>query len=144
MHYPEHPARTDDPHYVDFNHFHRTFGPDARCAVALRFDDGSPAARQPDKPHRLWGVGETRAKCDPGPIELHHSHVEFSLQQGVDLAVLEKDYPGISDPSQVGAWVESAANFEWLCAFHHRGHGGAHTASASDFEAEQYVLGLID
>jgi hypothetical protein len=143
MHYPEHPARTDDPHYVDFNHYHRLHGPDARCTIALQFDDGTPPARQPDAPHRLWGVGEVRASCDPGPMELHHARIEFSLQSGVDLAALEKDYPGISDPLAVGAWVESEANFEWLCPFHHRGHGGAHVASASDFAAEHYVRGLI-
>jgi hypothetical protein len=43
----------------------------------------------------------------------------------------------------VGAWVESADNLRWLCVFHHRGPGGAHTASHADFEAELYVLGLI-
>jgi hypothetical protein len=78
-----------------------------------------------------------------GGLELHHSHVEFSLQNGVDLAWLEKDYPGISDPDTVGAWVESADNLLWLCEFHHRGHGGVHVSSASDFEAEKYVKGLI-
>lgn len=93
---------------------------------------------------RLIGQGELLAGCDlTHPIELHHAHVEFSLQNGVDLAALEKDYPGISDQSQVGTWVESGANFQWLCAFHHRGHGGVHVASASDFEAEKYVRDLI-
>jgi hypothetical protein len=29
------------------------------------------------------------------------------------------------------------------CAWHHRGAAGAHTASHSDFEASQYVQGLI-
>jgi hypothetical protein len=148
MHYPPHPARTSDPHYVDFNHYHRAHGPTARCAIALHFEpDGSPApvlGGHGGNAHRLVGDGEQIAGCDiAGPIELHHAHVEFSLQQGVDLAALEKDYPGISDPDHVGAWVESAENFEWLCAFHHRGHGGAHVASASDFEAERYVRGLI-
>ena len=23
MHFPPHPARKDDPHYVDFNHYHQ-------------------------------------------------------------------------------------------------------------------------
>lgn len=143
-HYPAHPARTDDPHYVDFNHYHRTHGPNARCRIAMQFDDGTPPTRQDAAPHRLIGTGEAAAGCDvTSPIELHHAHIEFSLQNGVDLAALEKDYPGISDPTQVGAWVESEANFEWLCVFHHRGHGGAHVASASDFEAEKYVRGLI-
>jgi hypothetical protein len=43
----------------------------------------------------------------------------------------------------VGAWVESADNLQWLCEFHHRGHGGVHIASSSDYEAERYVRGLI-
>jgi hypothetical protein len=148
LHFPEHPARASDPHYKDFNHYHRTFGPTARCDFALHFE---PA----DAPlptlgghggygKRLIGVGELIAGCDLAhPMELHHAHVEFSLQNGVDLVALEKDYPGISDPTQVGAWVESADNFEWLCAFHHRGHGGVHVAASSDFEASRYVRGLI-
>ena len=146
MRFPAHPARTSDPHYVDFNHYHKTNGPAARCAVAVHFEppDAPAPIRQTDAPHRLLGIGEDIAVCDLGhPIELHHAHVEFSLQQGVDLVALEHDYPGISDPTTVGAWVESGQNFEWLCAFHHRGHGGKHNASSSDFEAERYVRGLI-
>ena len=146
VHYPDHPPREGDPHYVDFTHFHRKYGPDARCAFAVHADlpgDTAPE-RQGDVPHRLIGTGEARAGCDTThPMELHHTHVEFALQNGVDFALLEKDYPGISNPSEVGAWVESAANFTWYCVEHHRGYGGAHSASASDFEAEKYVRGLI-
>jgi hypothetical protein len=125
--YPAHPARANDPHYVDFEHIRRTWKADPekwRCAVGAHRNDFS--------------------ECDTAhPLELHHSHVEFSLQNGVDLKWLEPDYPGISDPTQVGAWVESADNLEVLCVFHHRGPGGAHTATASDFAAEAYVRGLI-
>lgn len=127
VHFPEHPARADDPHYKDFTAIHRAWKAD------------------PDK----WQceVGKHRgdfSECDlTSPLELHHAFVEFSLQNGVDLKWLEVDYPGISDPTTVGAWVESAANLEVLCVFHHRGHGGAHVASASDFTAERYVRGLI-
>lgn len=124
MHYPEHPAREDDPHYKDFNHFHRTTRKTAKCSIGAHRNDFS--------------------ECDlEHPLELHHAHVEFSLQNGVDLAWLERDYPGISNPDEVGAWVESANNLLWLCRFHHRGHGGVHVASASDYEAEKYVRGLI-
>lgn len=146
VHYPPHPPRESDPHYRDFDHYHRTTKAAARCAFALHatLPGDTDPARQDAAPHRLIGPGEQRAGCDTGsPLELHHSHVEFSLQNGIDLAVLEHDYPGISDPDQVGAWVESAANLEWLCVFHHRGPGGAHTAAASDYEAERYVRGLI-
>jgi hypothetical protein len=122
VHYPPHPPRTADPHYRDFEAFRRRTQPTAKCAVGEHHDDYS-ACR--------------------GGLELHHAHVEFALQNGVDLKYLEVDYPGISDPDQIGAWVESAANLLWLCEFHHRGHGGVHVASASDFEAERYVKGLI-
>jgi hypothetical protein len=137
MHFPSHPARTSDPHYKDFDAYHRANRATARCYIGERtgYGDCADSHGAPCPPPA--GGGE-----QPG-LELHHSHVEFSLQNGVDLAALEKDYPGISDPSQVGAWVESGANFRWLCAFHHRGAGGAHTAAHADWEASQYVLGLI-
>lgn len=122
MHYPEHPARTSDPHYKDFEEYRNKTKATAKCEIGEHRNDFS--------------------ECS-GELELHHAHVEFSLQNGIDLAWLETDYPGISDPDHVGIWVESATNLEWLCEFHHRGSGGAHVASASDFEAEKYVKGLI-
>jgi hypothetical protein len=122
MHYPEHPARSQDPHYVDFEHYRRTHIKTAKCAIGEHRDDYS--------------------ECQGG-LELHHAHVEFSLQNGIDLSWLEVDYPGISDPANVGAWVESGANLVFLCEAHHRGSGGVHVASASDYEAEKYVKGLI-
>jgi hypothetical protein len=122
LHYPEHPARTDDPHYRDFEEYRRRTHATAKCAMGVQRGDFS--------------------ECGGG-LELHHAHVEFSLQNGVDLAWLEKDYPGISDPSSVGAWIESASNLLWLCELCHRGHGGVHVATASDWEAEKYVRGLI-
>jgi len=122
MHFPAHPARKGDPHYVDFNAYHRKHHDTATCYVGDRI-----------------GYDE----CSDGPLELHHAHIEFSLQNGVDLAALEVDYPGISNPDEVGVWIESEQNFRWLCAFHHRGHAGAHTASHADWEAGQYMRGLF-
>jgi len=124
VHYPAHEPRAGDPHYVDFEAYRRRTHKTAQCAVGAHRGDFSECAT--DK-----------------PLELHHAHVEFALQNGVDLQWLEQDYPGISDPDKVGAWVESGANLEWLCEFHHRGHGGTHVASAADYEAERYVKGLI-
>jgi hypothetical protein len=122
MHYPAHPARTDDPHYRDFEAYRQRTKGTAQCAVGAHRGDFT--------------------ECSGG-LELHHAHIEFSLQNGVDLKWLETDYPGISDPGTVGAWVESADNLLWLCEFHHRGHGGVHVSSASDYEAEKYVRGLV-
>ena len=127
VHYPEHGSRPGDPHYKDFNHFHEhtKHDPDIYvCAVGKR--RGNFADCTLDK-----------------PLELHHTHIEWALQNEVDLTMLERQYPGVSDPNSVGAWVESAQNLEWLCQFHHRGHGGAHVASASDFEGQHFVKGLI-
>lgn len=124
VNYPAHPARTSDPHYRDFEEYRRRTKSTAQCATGLHRGDFSECSL--DK-----------------PLELHHAHIEFSLQNGVDLSWLEKDYPGVSDPDSVGAWIETADNLEWLCEAHHRGPGGVHVASSADFEAEKYVRGLI-
>jgi len=136
LHFPEHPARASDPHYADFHAYHRAHRATARCYIGERigFSECCDAQGSPALPE---GGGQ-----QPG-LELHHAHVEFSLQNGISLAALEKDYPGISNPEQVGAWVETGANFRWYCAWHHRSQAGAHAASHSDFEASAYVLGLI-
>ena len=124
VNYPDHPERTADPHYKDFNAYRRKTQKDAHCAVGAHRDDFSECSLDM-------------------PLELHHAHVEFSLQNGVDLSWLEKDYPGISDPDSVGAWIESADNLAWLCERHHRGLDGVHMLSAADYEAERYVRSLI-
>lgn len=127
VHYPPHPARTDDPHYKDFNHLH--------------------AAWKKDPTKWLCAVGQHRndyTECDlTKPLELHHAHVEFSMQNGIDLHWLAVDYPGIDNPDELGGWVESAANLMVLCVRHHRGTGGIHHAAYADYEAEKYVRGLI-
>jgi len=121
VHYPEHGPRESDPHYIDFNYYKKTHKATAKCA--------------------FFGTASQTQCTDQ--LELHHAHIEFALTNGVSFDVLEKFYPGISNPNEVGAWVESEANFQWLCSFHHRGHGGAHVASASDFEAQKFVKGLL-
>lgn len=127
MHYPPHPPREKDPHYRDFEHIKREWSKDPvkwRCEVGAHRDDFS--------------------ECDlDSPLEIHHRHVEFALQNGVDIKWLAVDYPGIDNPDEVGKWVEDAMNLMVLCARHHRGAGGIHHASASDFEAEKYVRDLI-
>jgi len=122
MVYPDHAPREDDPHYKDFEAYRRKTKDTARCAIGDHRDDFSECL---------------------GGLELHHSHVEFALLNNVSLEWLEKDYPGVSNPDEVGAWIESAANLTWYCEAHHRGPGGVHHAAAADFEAEKYVKGLI-
>ena len=126
-HYPAHGTREGDPNYKDFERYHRSTKSDPeiyQCSVGKRRGDFSDCTLDL-------------------PLELHHSHIEWALQNSVNLAFLEKQYPGVSNPDEVGKWVESAQNLEWLCQFHHRGHGGAHVAAASDFEAQHFVQKLI-
>lgn len=136
VHYPAHPHRPGDPHYVDFDAYHRRTRATARCYVGERvgFDE---CFDEHGQPCTVDAAGQQSG------LELHHAHIEFALQLGVDLAALERDYPGISNPDEVGAWVESETNFRWLCVFHHRAIAGAHTASHSDWEGSQYVPGLV-
>ena len=125
--FPAHPARTDDPHYKDFDHLHRAWKADPdkwQCAIGKERGDFSECTLDE-------------------PLELHHAHIEFALQAGVDLKWLEAVYPGVSDPDAVGAWVESAENLVVLCVAHHREHIGVHKLSASDYEAARFVRGLI-
>ena len=100
VHFPPHPAREDDPHYVDFHHYHKTHRATARCFIGERigYGDCMDDQMQPCPPPADGGE-------QPG-LELHHAHVEFSLQNGISLTALEKDFPGISDTTEVGAWVE--------------------------------------
>lgn len=137
VHFPPHPAREDDPHYRDFDHYHRRHRAGARCYVGERtgFQDCRDVHGRPCPPPPAGGQQQG--------LELHHAHVEFALQQGINLTALEHDYPGVSNPDEVGAWVESEANFRWLCVHHHRGPAGAHSVSHADWEAACYVLGLI-
>src|ERR1700721_2246521 len=89
VHYPDHEPRTGDPHYVDFDAYRKRTKATAQCSIGAHRGDFSECA---------------------GGLELHLAHVEFSLQNGVDPGWLERDYPGISDPGHVGAWVESGDN----------------------------------
>ncbi len=135
--YPAHGARQGDPHYADFNAYHQRTRVAARCWIGERigFAECRDAQGNPASP--VEG-GEQAG------LELHHAHIEWALTNGVDLAALEVDYPGVSNPDAVGAWVESAANLRWLCAWHHRGVGaGAHSGDHSDWEASAYLPGLL-
>ena len=122
IHYPEHSPREDDPHYKDFHAYRERTKATAKCAVGQHRNDFT--------------------ECQ-GELELHHAHIEFAVQNEINLRWLEVDYPGVSNPDQVGAWVESGQNLEWLCEGHHRGLDGVHVLTASDFEAVRYVKGLI-
>ncbi len=122
VHYPAHEPRQNDPHYAAFEAYRKATRPTAKCHMAER-------------------IG-TDQYCQ-GNLELHHARIEFALANAVDFELLKQDFPALKDDSQIDSWIESPENLRWYCEFHHRGHGGVHVASASDFEAEFYVKGLI-
>lgn len=123
-----HDPRPEDPYYKDFEAYRRKTKATAVCEIGAHRDDFSECF----PPLEHWPTG----------LELHHAHIEFSMQNGIDLAWLERDYPGVSDAKVVGAWVESANNLQWLCERHHRGDAGVHLLTASDYEGIRYVKGL--
>jgi len=125
VHYPAHEPREKDPHYAELREFKRR-----RKAAGTYYCD--------------WGHAHYADECDTShPLEAHHSVIEDAMFNEVDMVLLERDYPGISAPGVVGAWLDGEHNLMLLCRVHHRSAQGVHTASASDFEAESYVRRLI-
>ena len=128
VHYPEHSPREDDPHKHDF------------AAWKKRRRDSDTYYCDFAHDHRHGDTSE----CDLSkPLEAHHKIVELAMLNEVDFTLLEADYPGISNPDQAGAWIDSDANLTLLCVNHHRGPMGVHVASFSDFGSEAYVRDLI-
>lgn len=125
--YPEHEPRAQDPHIHEFREYkvRRKAAGTYHCDFAAQ-----------------WRNGDS-SECDLStPLEAHHTHIEFALLNGVDITLLERDFPGISQ-QDVGAWLDSESNLTLLCSRHHRGAGGVHSAAAADWEGEKYVRGLI-
>lgn len=125
--YPDHAPRAHDPHKHDFDEWKRR-----------RRESGTYTCDFATE-HR----GGDTSECDlQRPLEAHHKLVELAMLNEVDMPLLEKDFPGISADS-IGAWIDGDTNLTLLCVNHHRGPGGVHTASYSDFGSEFYVRSLI-
>lgn len=105
--YPDHEPRTSDPHYAVFN------AARAKLKAAGKLI--------------CWVCGKDAAGAG-APIELHHSKVEFSLQNGVDIGKFETEYPDldITDEDSFFNFVEGEGNLTALCIKHHRGTEGIH------------------
>lgn len=124
VHYPDHEPRRSDPYYRTFQAWKRAHKP-GKCQFGL------------DR-------GGDFSECDlSAPLEAHHSHIELAMMNAVDFSLLEHTYPGISDPHTLGHWMNTTPNLVLLCRYHHRGSGGVHTASQSDYSAEHFIRHLI-
>lgn len=126
IHYPAHEPRDNDPHKPEFDEYkcRRREDNTYHCDFAAQFRDGDTS------------------ECDTvHPLEAHHTHLEFAMQNGVDEKLLEEQYPGVLQKG-VGAWLDGDQNLTLLCVHHHRGHQGVHVLAAADFEASKIIRGL--
>jgi hypothetical protein len=133
LHYPRHEPRENDPNYAAFNAYHKLHESTSICYVGQRLGLDQCADAQ--------GKPMTDQPGHPG-LELHHKILEFATLNEVDLAAFALDFRPMTQ-EQLVAWAETAENFMWLCAKHHRGAGGVHHAAAADWSAELYIRDLI-
>jgi hypothetical protein len=130
LHYPQHAPRAEDPHYALFNAYHKAHAATAVCSIGA--------------------LGPRFLVECKGGMELHHRIVEFAMQNGIELDVFIRDvYLPLHPDMKAGftqddlmAWAESDENFEWLCAYHHRGRSGVHVISSSDWNGVRLIPGL--
>jgi hypothetical protein len=121
IHYPAHLPRASDPYYKLFEAVHRATKATAKCWIGER-------------------VG---IEACAGGLELHHGVLEFATVNGVLLSAIQFDHPDLTDDDAVKRWAESTAQLRWICVRHHRGDAGAHVCAHADWEASQYVPGLL-
>ena len=70
-----------------------------------------------DTPCWICGIRNSEG----GKMETHHSELEWAAANGVDLPLITKDFPELSDHDKLVAWLDSEGNMLVLCATHHRG-----------------------
>lgn len=111
LYYPEHAPRKDDPNYKYFN-----------------------AAKRRMKAKGLL-VCAIKGCTQPAPIELHHSRVEFALQNGIDVEKFNELYGLHLDDTSFKVYIEEEGNLEPLCSLHHRGALGVHSMPEPQWRA---------
>jgi hypothetical protein len=114
-HVPEHEPREQDPHYRLFEQ-----------------------AKARLKRQGLWRCVIDDDLCS-GPVELHHTWVEFSNINEVDPEKVARALGlHFEADEDFQAWVEGPANLEPLCAAHHRTHYGVHVMPGPLWEAVRF------
>jgi hypothetical protein len=112
---PEHEPRESDPHYHLFNQ--------AKARI---------------KRQGLWQCIINDDLCSGGP-ELHHSHIEFSQINNMDLHKVEQAFGvNFETDEDFQKWIESPGNLEVLCMAHHRTRFGIHEIPAPLWETFRY------
>jgi hypothetical protein len=114
-HIPEHEPRESDPHYALFN---------------------QARARMKRQGLLVCAIGDDY--CEGG-VELHHSHIEFSLVGTVDPDKLAKALGlHFTSDDDFQSFIEGPGNLEPLCAIHHRTKYGIHMIPGPLWEPLRY------
>lgn len=109
------------------------------------------APRESDPHYRLFEQAKARLKrqglfkcvigddlCS-GPVELHHSWIEFSQINEVDPDKVAKALGlHFEDDEDFESWCQSPDNLEPLCAAHHRTHYGIHVVPGPLWNAVRF------
>ena len=111
LHYPEHSPRENDPHYHLF-----------------------VAAKKRIKDNGLWKCAVINCKST-SPLNLHHSLIEFSFINGVDLAKFNEAYGLHLTDEEFQVYIESEGNLEVLCTEHHLGAVSVHVLPEPSWRA---------
>lgn len=114
-HIAEHEPRKEDPHYALFERMKARMKRQGLLVCAINDD-----------------------LCS-GPIEIHHSAVEFSQINATDPEKVAKAYGlHFEDDEEFKAWCEGPGNAEPLCVAHHRTHFGIHVIPTPLWEALRF------
>lgn len=114
-HVPDHSPREEDPHYHLFEEM---------------------KARMKRLGLLKCAIGDELCS---GPIEIHHSEVEFSQINATDPDKVAKALGlHFDDDEAFQEWVEGPGNAEALCVAHHRTHFGVHVLPEPFWKALRY------
>lgn len=112
--YPPHEPRKASTEYARVHH-HLVYGLDEPCWICgIRHSTG-------------------------GAMETHHAHVEWAAANGIDLALIVRDFPDLTDAPKLRDWLDSEGNMLVLCAKHHRGsRTGIHSITYPAWLLQRY------
>ena len=70
-----------------------------------------------DEPCWICGIRHSTG----GKMETHHDEIEWAAVNGVDMQLVMRDWPALTDRDKLREFLDSEGNLLVLCAAHHRG-----------------------
>jgi hypothetical protein len=88
-----------------------------------------------DEPCWICGIRHSTG----GAMETHHAHVEWAAANGIDLQLIVRDFPSLTNRSALRHWLDSEGNMLVLCDRHHRGsRTGIHSITYPAWLLQRY------